>query len=102
MAVKFHCDICGKETLVNPPTENDLDSDGKPIIAEIRQQNSFTGKIEKIKYIKQKDLYPRAIIVKLSVGRESIQKDFCEECVKKVLPEAEALFEKLANIQDTE
>lgn len=108
----FRCDICGKETMVNPPIER-LMEDKKierdvpytvtnpktkekkllykretviqkvPKMSIMKRMNAQTGAIEEVPVPATRDLKPRAIIVSLSVGNEVIQRDFCVECFDK-------------------
>lgn len=103
MAVTWHCDICSKPTYVNPPFEylfiTDKDGNKIPKMSKMKQQNPYTGEIETVKIQDMKDLRPRAYIVRLSVGKEIIQKDFCKEHLDNVLPEIKALWNKLEKIK---
>jgi len=94
MALSWHCDICGRRTHVNPPTEPmyeevvKKDADGKatkvkqPIQSIMRVQDMNTGKVNEIQVVKQQDLEPRTVIVRLQVGQETIQRDLCMKCLK--------------------
>jgi len=115
MSVTWVCDICGKQTFINPPVEflteekefKTKDEKGKtkkikqtvPKMATMKRQNSQTGKIEDVPIQDMKDLKPRTYIVRLEIGRELIQKDFCKECLGKVLPEIKQLWNKLESIK---
>lgn len=102
MSVLWKCDLCGKETHVNPPTKPMYDEvDGKkvPKTAILKQQDAHTGKMNDIKIHLHEDLKPRAFITKISIGQESIQKDFCKECLDKVLPNLKKAFNTLVNIE---
>lgn len=95
MSSLWKCDICGKETLIDPPFEY---VEGKTAIA--RRQNPSTGEIEDVQIPAIKDLFPRTYIVGLSINHESISKDFCEECLKKhFMPEIKSLWKKLEDIK---
>lgn len=74
-----------------------------PKMTKIKRQHPFTGDVEDIEVPEMKDLAERAYIVQLTVGPEQVQKDFCKECMTKhVLPEAKALWDKLAAIRSNE
>jgi len=70
-----------------------------PKITYFKRQNINTGDIENVPIQDIKDLQPRAYLVRLNLGQETIQKDFCKECLKDVLPDAQALWDKLAAIK---
>lgn len=122
MAAVWHCDNCGEPTLVNPPTEPIFEEkeivekvpttvmkDGKkevvweekktvhkiPKVGKAKRQDPFTGEVEEIDVPEVRDLKPRAYLINLSVGQEIIQKDFCKKCLDEVLPEIQALWNKL-------
>jgi hypothetical protein len=123
----FHCDICGKETSVNPPTEtvmedreveyevpdidpNDVEGTRNrtkkmsitqklPKIAKMKRQNPFTGTIENIDVPMMRDLKDRAYILQLSIGHEAVQRDFCHDCLKaEIMPIVQPLWDRLALI----
>lgn len=99
--IKCHCDICGKETFINPPTE--------PVITEVEQEYTTyedskavirtrkiqvpemtvmkvndphgSGKLIDHPIPKTRDLKPRMWRVQLRVGQECIDRDFCKECL---------------------
>lgn len=99
MGVKWKCDCCGKETHINPPHKQVFDKAGNPKIIKVKVQNQYTGEIEQQDQPEFEDLEPRAYIVRLNCGSESIQKDFCKECLKKIMPEVKALYNKLESIK---
>ncbi|GEM_PF-3420888 len=134
MATYWICDICGKQTLVNPPTEQVVEevtreiqvpstvekevveagqkrmkktvefqtqtvTEKIPKMAKMKRQDPFTGEVQDVDVPELKDLKPRAYLVNLNVGHEMIQKDFCKECLEKVMPEVQALWDKLASIK---
>lgn len=90
----FKCDICGKETYINPKIVQELDENGKQVF----KKQVVNGVMNTIpSYIETQE---RAYIVRLSVGNEVIQKDFCKEHLNDVMPELEALRNKLISISD--
>ena len=96
--VQWNCDICGKATMVNPPTEFEKDELGVHKTTTMRQQNIYTNEVEEIKTYQLKDLFPRAYIVKLNLGNESVQRDFCAECLETIYPKLNEVFELLSSI----
>ncbi len=120
---KWNCDLCGKDTFINPPTQTvmeereftidvpQVDKDGKlkepkkitqkavlPKVAKAKRQNHETGNIEEYDVPLVKDLKPRAYIVQMHVGYENITRDFCKDCLKNI-PEIQALWDVLAKIE---
>ncbi len=119
---KWNCDLCGKDTFINPPTQTvmeerefevevpQLDDKGKPTTKKVIQtakipkttkalrQNHETGNIEEYDVPLTKDLKPRAYIIQLHCGYENVTRDFCKKCLKKV-PEIKALWDALAKIE---
>jgi len=96
----FKCDICSKETYVSPPTEPVFEMiDGKkvPVMVALKNMDFSTGEVTTVQVQKQKDLKARAHIIRLVAGQQMIQKDFCDWCLKKVMPQIEALWNKLEN-----
>jgi hypothetical protein len=71
-----------------------------PKLSHIKRQNATTGEVEEIPIQDVKDLQPRTFFVRLNIGQETIQKDFCKECLSEVMIEAQALWDKLASIKD--
>ena len=106
MSVRWKCDVCGKDTWVNPPTETifeEIEVDKKkvkvPKKITAKTQDPFTGEIKDIPIHAQRDLKPRAYMVKLSIGGESVQRDFCKECLEHFKPELNGLFDRLAKVE---
>jgi len=99
MAVFWKCDICGKDTQLNPPVKQEVDKKGSPVMTELRRQDAQTGQIRKIPVPKMLDLFPRAYLLRLNVGSESVQRDFCRDCLETLRPEFDALWLKLENIK---
>lgn len=112
MSVLWKCDICGRDTLVHPPTElvyKEIESKeektGKKIITKIpeiikvKQQDPHSGKMKEIEVNKRRDLFPRTYIVKLSIGPESIQKDLCLECLNKIKEPLIKAFNTLEKVE---
>lgn len=90
--VKWTCDMCGKETRVNPPCEQTGE------LIDFEYMDPFTNEITSKKVNKVKDLLPRTHIVKLNAGQQIIQRDFCGECVDTI-PEIKALWDVLKAIK---
>jgi len=104
MSVSWKCDLCGKETWVNPPSRPIFEENEKKGIrvqkkTKIKVQNIYSGKMEEVEVGAVEDLKPRTYIVKLSVGSSSIQKDFCFDCLQSLKLEIDQLFKKLDSIQ---
>jgi len=124
--LSWKCDICGKDTYVNPPMEpafEDVEVEKKipytktvkgekvlvyktgmvverrPVMTTMHRQNPFTGEIEECavqKMIFKKDL---ALLLNLLVGNESFQRDFCVDCYNiHIRPLVEPLFNKMRSI----
>lgn len=99
-----------------PFTEDEIGEDGQkrkvlkykvetqitrvPKLTHMKRQNAQTGVIEEVPVQDVKDLQPRAYIIRLTVGAESIQKDFCKKCLQTVMPQIQALWDGLAKIKD--
>jgi hypothetical protein len=99
MAVNWKCDLCGKETFVNPPYKFKVDDAGNPIQTTTRQQNVYTGDVDSIAAYDLEYLQPKTYIVRLDMGGETIQKDFCEEHFLQIKHHLEALYGVLQNIK---
>lgn len=116
----FKCDICAKETKLNPKVEQVFEEKmvtkeikdpktGKtttgtevvktPKMKKIKQYDLATGQCYEREVQETRDLEPRCYIVKLNAGPvQMIQKDFCEDCYKTVLPQINALWATLEQI----
>jgi hypothetical protein len=91
----FKCDVCGKETYINPKVRPKLDSNGKQII----KKEVIAGLLKETPLFEEEQ--ERAYIVRLSVGMtDVIQKDFCKEHLEDIMPELTALRNKLLSISD--
>jgi len=99
MAVFWKCDICGKPTQLNPPSRIEVDAKGAPVMTEMRRQDPQTGEVRKVPVPKMVDLFPRAYLLRLCVGSESLQRDFCKECLEALRPQFDALWRELENIK---
>jgi RNase P subunit RPR2 len=98
MANKWHCDSCGKETMLNPPVEPLFEDEEKtkPKLSFINTMVFASGRMVSRQVQATKDLSPRCYIVKLNCGpAQTIQRDYCEDCYKLMLPEINALWKKL-------
>lgn len=102
----FKCDLCGKETYVNPPFEHvfeEKEIDGvkvkSPVTVKMKRQDMSTGVMTEVDVPKINDLKPRAIIVRLYSGSESIFKDFCVDCYNtSIKPEVVKLWNTLESV----
>lgn len=103
--IKCHCDICGKETFINPPSETVMVEVEKEVpsfvggkwvnekrtikVPEMTTMKVIdphgSGKLIDHEIPKTKDLKPRMWRVQLRVGQESIDRDFCKDCLDKHL-----------------
>lgn len=121
--IKFNCDICGKETFINPPTEQvfveqefeydvpDQENPSKlkkekklvkvPEMTVMRMQHpNDPNQVLEQKIPKLKDLKPRMWRVQLRVGQESVDRDFCKECLdKEFKSDLACLRDKLESIE---
>ena len=105
MAVAWKCDVCGKDTHVNPPVVQVFETQkiGDKVFDVLKMQklqtmNFVTGEMEEQNVPVVKDLKPRAHIVKLNAGQQIVQRDFCDECLQSIMPELKALWDKLAAV----
>jgi len=118
--LKCHCDICGKETFINPPTEPimvdvermvDVYVDGNWVkekklvkvpettIMKITDPHG-SGKLIDHEIPKTRDLKPRMWRVQLRVGQESIDRDFCKDCLGEYFKgDLASLRDKLESIE---
>lgn len=83
MGLKWFCDVSGKEVFMAPPYDVVVDKDGKPIQVKIKTQDSAGNTVE---VLQPKLIYkqPKAYMIRLSVGDETIQKVLCEEELDKI------------------
>ena len=95
----FKCDVCGKETRIAPKFEKVFDKDGKPKLTTIKSMNFATGEVVEQTVQETRDLEDRCYIVKLNAGPQVIQKDFCEEHYKEMLPHINQLWKALEEIE---
>jgi len=71
----------------------------KPKMAVMKRQNHQSGEIEDIPIQEIKDLEPRAFIVRLTLGQEQVQRDFCRDCLEKeIVPHVKHVWDMLAKI----
>lgn len=119
MANKWNCDDCGIETTLNPEREPVPDMDnpvidpktkkplinqktGKPVyhqkLKKQKYQHPITGEMIEREIPEFRDLQERAYIVRLKIGDEVIQRDFCKKCLDKRLPDFKATFESLEKV----
>jgi len=112
MSVFWKCDVCGKPTLVHPPTEleyvevdtlnektREKEKIKMPVLVDVKQQDLTTGKMKTVTVNKRRDLSPRAYIVKLSIGPESVQRDLCIDCLDKIKKPLLEVFEMLEKME---
>lgn len=83
MAIKWFCDVTGKEVFLSPPYEVEKDKEGKPVHVPLKVQD-HEGNINiqhapKLKYLKEK-----GYLVRLSIGDENIQRTLCAEELDKI------------------
>ena len=119
MALTYKCDICGKDTDINPVSKPvfvkrkmkittdgyKAVKDGEKFDAEIdvpkmsitKRQNIKTGVVEDVPIQETEDSTDRAFIVQLNVGQEMVSRDFCKGCLENsILPLLKPLWDKLA------
>ena len=109
---QWRCDVCGKETFLNPLTEPIMESkeieievDGAKLKKTIEVQKTIKmrtmdysrGVIVESEVGAVKDLAPRAHIIRLTAGQQSIQHDFCQDCLDK-LPEIKKFWDFMESI----
>lgn len=128
MAVKWNCDVCGKETNVNPQTKPVMedkpiqvpevdpttgqpvqDDDGKVKMKTVMQkvqkrttvkvQDMITGKVTNQEIGLFEDVTPRAYIVRLGVGQEVVQRDVCKTCLDTLMPLIRPMWDKLEKME---
>ena len=120
MANKWNCDDCGKETHVNPMTEPVPDmkkpvidpktkqhminpATGKPVyhqkLTKQKYQHPISGEMIERDIPEVKFLQPKCYIVRLKIGDEVIQRDFCKECLDKRLDAFKETFKSLEEIK---
>jgi hypothetical protein len=97
MGVKWFCDVTGKEVFMNPKTEPVKDSEGKPVMTTLKQQDS-SGKIKVTNVPKVKYLQEKAFLVRLSVGDETIQRTLSAEAIGPMREELAVLWKKLESL----
>lgn len=96
----FKCDVCGKEIKVNPKVVAVLKEDGTPEYTTVKSMNFATGEMVERTLPKTKDLEDRCYIVKLNAGPQTIQRDFCEEHYKEILPKINELWKALEKVEN--
>lgn len=116
----WKCDVCGIETRINPKTEplfeerevqipvdqNKMGGPTKkvkqrvPKMTVMKKQDMSSGEVKEIQVQEHKDLEERAMIVKLRVGPESVQRDFCRKCLEDYAgEELRTLWKKLETVK---
>lgn len=89
---QFICDACGKKTYLRPKIEFLYEDEEKRIPKVKKVVRNGVEVIEQC----YRDLEDRAYIVRLICGDEWIQKDFCKECLDKILPYIKSLWDLLS------
>lgn len=107
MATLWKCDVCGKETHIYPPTEPIIETVPHPndpnqtiqVQKTVKQkrQNMY-GQVEEIDIPAVKFLSEKAYLVILQVGDEQVKRDFCYDCLIKLLPTIKQTWNMLENI----
>jgi ribonucleotide reductase alpha subunit len=102
----FKCDICNRETFINPQCQvvkKRQTINGKeieiPEYVKMKNQNRSTGKMEEIDVPKIEDLQERTYIVSLRLGQEVVQRDFCKTCFDSLKEHFFNLWNKLENME---
>ena len=72
----------------------------KPVMTYQRRMDAITGKI--VKHPVPKIIYkqPLTVFVRLKIGGDIIQRDFCEECIKGGNEKAKEIFEQAEKLWD--
>lgn len=71
-----------------------------PVMETMKRQNLHNGTIEEVPVQKLEYLEEPAVLVKLRIGSENIQRDFCRKCIDEYCgPEIKALREKLWSLE---
>jgi hypothetical protein len=83
MALKWFCDVTGKEIFMAPPYTVQTDKNGKPQTKKIKSMNA-AGDLEVIEVPHVIYSKPKAYIIRLSVGDEVIQRVVCEDELNKI------------------
>lgn len=103
---KHYCDMCGKETFINPPFEKVFHEDTNlPVYDTIDQFDMATGKVFSKKVHKLKLLKPRTLFIRVHVGSEYVIRDICDECYttnKDLQNHCKNLYDFLKNIKPKE
>lgn len=84
MALKWFCDVTGKEVFMAPPYEVAKDAEGKDIHLTSKNFNGNTGRIDRVESKKLRYLKEKAYLVRLAVGDENIQLCLSQEGLDKV------------------
>lgn len=65
-----------------------------PVMSFEKRQNMINGKVTKVPIPKFVDLKPRTYFIRLKLGGEIVQRDFCLDCLKGGNRQAAKIFEK--------
>lgn len=83
MGLKWFCDASKKEVFMAPTYDVVKDDKGVPVMVPVKTQDSAGDTVTvmqpKVSYHK-----PKAYMIRLSVGDETIQKVLCEEELNKI------------------
>lgn len=70
-----------------------------PKMATMKRQNIHSGVIEDIPIHETRDLSPRTYIVRLTIGNETVQRDFCRDCLSDLMPGLKTMWTQLSAIK---
>lgn len=84
MALKWFCDVTGKEVFMAPPFKVVTDDKGKNVTVKTKVFNGNTGKVDLIDSPKLEYQKEKAFLVRLSVGDENIQLCLSKEGLDKI------------------
>jgi len=65
----------------------------KPVMTYQKRMDQNTGKIVKYPIAEVKFLQPLTVFIRLKLGGDIIQRDFCEECIRGGNEKAKEIFE---------
>jgi hypothetical protein len=73
-----------------------------PETIKVKRQNPLTGQMEDMEVPALEDLFERAYIVRLTVGQEEVQRDFCKPCLQAHMAKVRSLFDALSAVSPRE
>lgn len=91
MAMRWFCDITGKEVFLAPKATPKM-KDGKPVTKFAKNFNGNTNKVDTLEVYDVEYESEKAYLVRLSVGDENIQLCVCKEALDKIMPQASKLW----------